>query len=52
MRIPVARYCFGALLWLPAIPVCNAADSASRYGEGIGINMAINVFREFWKLGH
>jgi hypothetical protein len=30
----------------------NAADSASRYGEGIGINMAINVFREFWKLGH
>jgi len=29
MRIPVARYCVGALLWLPAIPVCNAADSAS-----------------------
>ena len=29
MRIPVARYCFGALLWLPAIPVCNAAGSAS-----------------------
>jgi hypothetical protein len=34
-------------------PDCNrnAADSASRYAQGIGIDMAINVIREFWKLG-
>src|SRR5258708_17694726 len=29
MRFPVARCCFGALLWLPAFPECSAADSAS-----------------------
>jgi hypothetical protein len=33
-------------------PNCNrnAVDSASRYGVNIGINMAANVFLEFWKL--
>jgi hypothetical protein len=25
----------------------NAADSVSRYGQGLGINMAINILREF-----
>jgi hypothetical protein len=32
-------------------PECNrnAADSTSRYGQAIGINMAVNVVREFWK---
>ncbi len=30
----------------------NAADSASRYAEGIGVNAAINVIREFWKRAH